>query len=118
MYWIDLTDDQLEDGKAFTVVAGNEKAIRSEPPEYIMSDHKIDDYVAINFDAQHPLNRSVHTLMDLNVRIGEGELVAVVGPVGSGKSSFLSALLGEMNLRSGNVYLKVALHIAINKLGY
>merc|ERR1711968_213683 len=49
VYWIDLTDDQLEDGKAFTVVAGNEKAIRSEPPEYIMSDHKIDDYVAINF---------------------------------------------------------------------
>uniref|UniRef100_A0A7M4F2I2 Multidrug resistance-associated protein 1-like n=1 Tax=Crocodylus porosus TaxID=8502 RepID=A0A7M4F2I2_CROPO len=39
----------------------------------------------------------------LNVRIPEGALVAVVGQVGSGKSSFLSAILGEMEKLEGTV---------------
>jgi ABC-type multidrug transport system fused ATPase/permease subunit len=52
-----------------------------------------------------PINRSSHTLMDLNLRVKRGELVGVVGSVGSGKSSFLSALLGEMLLQSGSVAL-------------
>jgi ATP-binding cassette subfamily C (CFTR/MRP) protein 1 len=45
-------------------------------------------------------NRSIHTLVNLNLDIKRGQLVAVIGPVGSGKSSFLSALLGELLLRS------------------
>ena len=42
-------------------------------------------------------------LAGLNVVIPRGELVAVVGPVGCGKSSFCNALLGEMELVSGSV---------------
>ncbi|CEG45582.1 atp-binding cassette superfamily [Plasmopara halstedii] len=38
----------------------------------------------------------------LNVTMGAGELLVVHGRPGSGKSSFLSALLGEMQLRDGN----------------
>lgn len=38
----------------------------------------------------------------------EGSLVAVVGHVGSGKSSLLSALLGEMDKLEGTVAVKVA----------
>lgn len=44
----------------------------------------------------------------LNVCIPEGSLVAVVGHVGSGKSSLLSALLGEMDKLEGTVAVKVA----------
>lgn len=44
----------------------------------------------------------------LNVCIPEGSLVAVVGHVGSGKSSLLSALLGEMDKVEGSVVVKVA----------
>lgn len=44
----------------------------------------------------------------LNVCIPEGSLVAVVGHVGSGKSSLLSALLGEMDKLEGTVIVKVA----------
>ncbi|XP_060803850.1 multidrug resistance-associated protein 1 isoform X3 [Amyelois transitella] len=43
------------------------------------------------------------TLKNINVEIPKGSLVAVVGAVGSGKSSLLSALLGEMNKISGRV---------------
>ncbi|XP_026315311.1 multidrug resistance-associated protein 1-like isoform X2 [Hyposmocoma kahamanoa] len=43
------------------------------------------------------------TLRNININIKKGSLVAVVGAVGSGKSSLLSALLGEMNKVSGRV---------------
>ncbi|XP_014802622.1 PREDICTED: multidrug resistance-associated protein 1-like, partial [Calidris pugnax] len=42
-------------------------------------------------------------LKNLTVSIPEGSLVAVVGQVGSGKSSFLSAILGEMEKLEGTV---------------
>lgn len=42
-------------------------------------------------------------LKDINVEIKQGSLAAVVGTVGSGKSSFLSCLLGEMHKVSGKV---------------
>ncbi|XP_061222665.1 multidrug resistance-associated protein 1-like isoform X6 [Neopsephotus bourkii] len=43
----------------------------------------------------------VPVLKNLSVSIPEGSLVAVVGEVGSGKSSFLSAVLGEMEKLEG-----------------
>uniref|UniRef100_A0AAA9RWZ0 ATP binding cassette subfamily C member 13 n=1 Tax=Bos taurus TaxID=9913 RepID=A0AAA9RWZ0_BOVIN len=42
----------------------------------------------------------------LNIKIPEGALVAVVGQVGSGKSSVLSAILGEMEKLKGIVQRK------------
>uniref|UniRef100_A0A9J7YMS9 Multidrug resistance-associated protein 1 n=1 Tax=Cyprinus carpio carpio TaxID=630221 RepID=A0A9J7YMS9_CYPCA len=42
----------------------------------------------------------------INVRVPEGAFVAVVGHVGSGKSSLLSALLGEMQKQEGSVSIK------------
>ena len=42
-------------------------------------------------------------LKNIELSIGAGSLVAVVGTVGSGKSSLLSALLGEMEKSEGNV---------------
>ena len=46
------------------------------------------------------------TLQDINCEIESGTLVAVVGSVGSGKSSFLSAMLGEMESIGGSkVYI-------------
>ena len=42
-------------------------------------------------------------LRDINMKVKAGSLVAVVGTVGSGKSSLLSAILGEMYKQSGRV---------------
>ncbi|KAJ8253888.1 hypothetical protein COCON_G00205000 [Conger conger] len=46
------------------------------------------------------------TLKRISVQIPEGSLVAVVGHVGSGKSSLLSALLGEMHKQEGSVSMR------------
>ncbi|CDQ80785.1 unnamed protein product [Oncorhynchus mykiss] len=45
-------------------------------------------------------------LKRINVGVPQGSLVAVVGHVGSGKSSLLSAMLGETEKRSGSVSIK------------
>ena len=40
--------------------------------------------------------------------VKDGELLAIVGQVGSGKSSLISALLGEMEKLSGDVNMRVS----------
>ncbi|KAK9886060.1 hypothetical protein WA026_014842 [Henosepilachna vigintioctopunctata] len=44
-----------------------------------------------------------NTLKNINVRLDKSTLTAVVGSVGAGKSSLVSAFLGEMEKRSGRV---------------
>uniref|UniRef100_A0A3B3QHS8 Si:ch211-221f10.2 n=1 Tax=Paramormyrops kingsleyae TaxID=1676925 RepID=A0A3B3QHS8_9TELE len=47
-----------------------------------------------------PVQRTLHRI---DLRIKKGELVGICGSVGSGKSSLLSALLGQMKLLGGSV---------------
>lgn len=46
----------------------------------------------------------------INLSVPQGCLLAVVGPVGAGKSSLLSALLGELSKVEGTVNIKVRPH--------
>lgn len=46
-------------------------------------------------------------LKGLNLTVEKGSLVAVVGAVGTGKSSLCSAILGEMEKQSGRVNVQV-----------
>lgn len=46
-------------------------------------------------------------LRNINLKVRPGSLVAVVGAVGSGKSSLISAFLGEMDKISGYINTKV-----------
>jgi len=48
------------------------------------------------------------TARSINLKIEPGQLVAVVGLVGSGKSSLLQCLLGEMDKLSGTIIMQVA----------
>ncbi|XP_046984857.1 ATP-binding cassette sub-family C member 4-like isoform X1 [Schistocerca americana] len=43
------------------------------------------------------------TLNDLSLHVLPGSLCAVIGPVGSGKSSLLYSILGELRLKNGSV---------------
>ena len=42
------------------------------------------------------VNRSCYTLQDVTFNVKKGQLIAVVGAVGSGKSSLLGGLLGKI----------------------
>ncbi|KAI0233416.1 hypothetical protein L0F63_003025, partial [Massospora cicadina] len=46
------------------------------------------------------------TLRDLHLKVKRGELFGVVGRVGAGKSSLLSAILGDMNRLDGQVTVR------------
>ena len=43
----------------------------------------------------------------INISVPEGSLVAVVGQVGTGKSSLISAMIGDMEKVDGQVTVKV-----------
>ncbi|GAA6044266.1 hypothetical protein JCM8097_004322 [Rhodosporidiobolus ruineniae] len=58
-------------------------------------------------DAANPSPQSAPlTLEDITLSLKKGELLAVVGRVGAGKSSLLSAVLGEMNKVGGQVTVR------------
>lgn len=44
----------------------------------------------------------------VNLNVAEGQIVAVVGRVGSGKSSLIQAILGELVKARGNVKIRVS----------
>ena len=48
-------------------------------------------------------------VFSINLNVPTGSLVAVVGSVGSGKSSLISAMLGEMNKSRGHVNVDVCI---------
>uniref|UniRef100_A0A4W2CY68 Multidrug resistance-associated protein 4-like n=1 Tax=Bos indicus x Bos taurus TaxID=30522 RepID=A0A4W2CY68_BOBOX len=56
-----------------------------------------------NFTASWDKKSGTPTLQDLFFTARPGELLAVVGPVGAGKSSLLSAVLGELPSSQGQV---------------
>ena len=47
----------------------------------------------------------VYKLQNINIAIPRGQLCAIVGPVGNGKSSLLQAMIGEMRRIEGKVTL-------------
>lgn len=57
---------------------------------------------AVSSETEDAIKAQTRTLQNLNCTIEAGSLVAVVGAVGSGKSSFLSAILGEMETVNGS----------------
>ncbi|XP_028159464.1 probable multidrug resistance-associated protein lethal(2)03659 isoform X1 [Ostrinia furnacalis] len=51
------------------------------------------------------VSHTENTLTDLSLTIKPGKLIAVIGPVGAGKSSLLHVLLRELPLQSGSVHI-------------
>lgn len=58
-----------------------------------------------NVTAKWSEESNENTLNDINLEISHGKLVAVIGPVGSGKSSLLHAILKELPLTEGNIHV-------------
>ncbi len=51
--------------------------------------------------------QSAFRMIDIDLRFSVGQLNIIAGPTGSGKTSLLMALLGEMTLIQGSVYLPI-----------
>ncbi|XP_068126625.1 ATP-binding cassette sub-family C member 2-like [Hyperolius riggenbachi] len=75
-------------------------------PEHIESNYKGSHAIGFSAASFQWETNGPSILRDLNLKIPEGSLVAVVGQVGSGKSSLLSAILGEMNKLDGTIQRK------------
>ena len=56
-------------------------------------------------DTRNDKGNTAFRLIDINIRFQVGRLNIIAGPTGSGKTSLLMALLGEMTLMEGSVYL-------------
>jgi ABC-type multidrug transport system fused ATPase/permease subunit len=75
-------------------------------PELSVAERKSDasyDYQGITFRnacMSYGMNGAI-LLNDVNMTIPQGSLVMVAGPVASGKSNLLKAILGDMTIRSG-----------------
>lgn len=80
---------RLNEGKGDVLPVANDEKIEKEGTET----------VAEVVDAEE----KPFELPSLKLRIPKGAFVAIVGRVGSGKSSVLQALIGEMRRKSGNV---------------
>jgi ATPase subunit of ABC transporter with duplicated ATPase domains len=59
--------------------------------------------VGLQLEAQTEDEDWVFQVRDISMEIPRGMLVAVVGPVGSGKTSLLQGLIGEMRKTSGSI---------------
>ncbi|PSN30830.1 hypothetical protein C0J52_17331 [Blattella germanica] len=65
---------------------------------------KIDDVTA-----KWILDSTENTLLNVSLDVKQGSLVAVIGPVGAGKTSLLHVVLRELPLRSGKVLVNGSL---------
>ncbi|BFZ19578.1 hypothetical protein BsWGS_22617 [Bradybaena similaris] len=79
-------------------------------PDIITKDPSAANAVTISdgeftWDEEQPLP----TLRNINLEVKPGSLVAVVGSVGCGKSSLLSAIMGEMQKNKGSVTINNSL---------
>jgi ATP-binding cassette subfamily C (CFTR/MRP) protein 1 len=52
------------------------------------------------------MNQDTSRLSDINLTVNDGQLLTVVGGVGSGKSSIISCVLGEMYKQTGSVVVR------------
>ncbi|KAJ2458489.1 hypothetical protein GGF42_002034, partial [Coemansia sp. RSA 2424] len=93
-------------GKALKNIRKNidllQRYVDPESDKYIERSLAVEDSVAVNLsECVFSWSADGYSLAPISLQIKAGEFVTVVGRVGSGKSSFVSAICGEMPLTSG-----------------
>ncbi|CAG9863640.1 unnamed protein product [Phyllotreta striolata] len=56
-----------------------------------------------NVTAKWNINLSESVLKDITMDVNKGKLIGIIGPVGSGKSSLLQTILGELDITDGTL---------------
>ncbi|KAI9582553.1 probable multidrug resistance-associated protein lethal(2)03659 [Glossina fuscipes] len=70
---------------------------------FIYKPHRSSGVLIENLSAKWDTNSSENTLQTINLHIKPKRLVAVIGPVGAGKSSLIQTILGELPADSGSI---------------
>ncbi|KAJ1519078.1 hypothetical protein ONE63_011320 [Megalurothrips usitatus] len=79
--------------------------MKFRPSSNVHSELRSDDTLLqfSNVNAKWNLGKSEETLKNITVRVRRGQLLAVIGPVGAGKSSLLQSVLGELATTAGHL---------------
>lgn len=81
-----------------------------EKPESVIKKNTNSDIVLTKIKAEW--TSQIPTLINLSLKIPKGNLCAIVGPVGAGKSSLLQLLLGELVPKQGEILISGSLSYA------
>jgi len=68
-----------------------------------IKDNKSDTVLLEKVTGKWNMDESEDTLTNINLSLKSGQLVAIIGPVGSGKSSIIQAILGELPTLAGKI---------------
>ncbi|KAL9928388.1 ATP-binding cassette sub-family C member 10 isoform 1-T2 [Glossina fuscipes fuscipes] len=98
---IDLPD--LDFGSYYDPVVKDNSAVdlANEPPVVLQLKNASFEYDSLQSDENKP--RHNFRLENINIIIKRGELICIKGPVGGGKSSFIAALVGDINCLKGSI---------------
>ena len=98
-------DDDLS-GTRLGIDNPSSEAFNGRVTPELFSTHSVlkEPFVSI-IEASSSWNQDIlgNTLSDITLNVRSGNLVAITGPVGSGKSSLLTATLGELPLHRGSI---------------
>ncbi|NBX17769.1 MAG: ABC transporter ATP-binding protein [Proteobacteria bacterium] len=91
-------------------------SLKAAKPQYVLPAGGEQADIAIGLSdasVEYPTRRGLRALDGISLSVRRGQFVAVIGPVGSGKSTVLRAMLGELPLMQGKVIRNEGL-----KVGY
>lgn len=98
----------------YSMIASSERLIELENLEYeqnfnqnISADKLYDNLISINFENITFSYKDDTVLENASAVINKGEVVAIAGPSGIGKSTMMKLILALIEPQNGNIYLKL-----------
>uniref|UniRef100_A0A1I7XVD1 ABC transporter domain-containing protein n=1 Tax=Heterorhabditis bacteriophora TaxID=37862 RepID=A0A1I7XVD1_HETBA len=105
--FVRIKDSETEDQKLLHNENNIEKPLAIDGTSVICLDNDFEAHIKLDnftstWQTAEDFGENIYAVRNVSLSAKKGELIAVVGPVGAGKSSLLSSLLGEARRISGN----------------
>ncbi|KAI9650765.1 hypothetical protein NHQ30_000792 [Ciborinia camelliae] len=99
---VEVDGTTYEEGHSETDCAGRKEVSNKEKGEYLLKSRGCSILSIRHASFGWGAETNLH---DINLEVGRGQHVAITGPVGSGKSLLLQAILGEIELKTGTMHV-------------